>query len=60
VERFNFATPSQATNILVTGNRMFLRALKSVVGRYAKDGQAVEEELLDLQRILSSSGARSA
>jgi DNA-directed RNA polymerase specialized sigma24 family protein len=60
VSRFGFASPSDASNVHVTGIRMFRRALRSVIGRYEPDKQGIEEELDDLRRILSNDGARYA
>jgi RNA polymerase sigma-70 factor (ECF subfamily) len=54
IERYRFASPSQASNVLVTANRMFLRILRQVVGRYEKTQEEIEEELLDLRRILAA------
>ena len=52
VERFGFSSPTQASNVLVTANRMFQRALRSVVSEYEPDDAAIEEEILDLKQIL--------
>ena len=52
VERFGFRSPMQAANLLITGKRMFVRALRSVVGEYAAERE-VEAEIADLQEILS-------
>jgi RNA polymerase sigma-70 factor (ECF subfamily) len=60
VARYGFASPAQASNALVTGNRMFLRFLRAVVGRYERDGGTIDEELADLRRILARAGAGSA
>jgi RNA polymerase sigma-70 factor (ECF subfamily) len=60
LERFGFASPAQASNILVTGNRMFRRALRAVVGRYEASDEEVDAELTDLRRLLGRGGARSA
>jgi RNA polymerase sigma-70 factor (ECF subfamily) len=59
LKRFGFAAPSQATNILVTGHRMFRRALQSVVRRYEPNDNEADAELNDLRRSLGR-GARSA
>jgi RNA polymerase sigma-70 factor (ECF subfamily) len=54
-EQFRFASPAQASNVLMTAKRMFARHLRAVVGEYAtaEEGQ-IEEELADLQRILQA------
>jgi hypothetical protein len=53
VRRFGFASPSQATNALVTAKRMFARNLRSIVAQYALDEADVDAELVELQTILS-------
>jgi RNA polymerase sigma-70 factor (ECF subfamily) len=53
VERFGFASPAQASNALVTANRMFQRVLRSVIARYELGDAAVEEEIADLRRIFA-------
>lgn len=53
VERFGLSSPSQASNLLVTAKRMFARALRSVVGEYARNEREIDEELIDLQAILA-------
>jgi DNA-directed RNA polymerase specialized sigma24 family protein len=58
VARFGFASPTQASNALVTAKRMFERTLRAVVMEYAGGGASVEGELRDLQEILSRAGAR--
>ena len=57
VERFHFASPAQASNVLITAKRMFVRHLRAVVGEYAPDRDSVDEEIRDLQRILAQAGA---
>ena len=52
-----FVSPSQAYNTLVTGKRMFARALRSAIAQYAADDAAIEEELADLKRIIFGGGA---
>jgi len=59
VQQFNLVSPTQASNVLVTGNRMFMRALRATVGRYARDESEIDREIADLRRILASGGARS-
>jgi RNA polymerase sigma-70 factor (ECF subfamily) len=57
IARYGFESPAQASNVLVTGNRMFQRFLRAVVGRYERDEGAVEEELTEIRRILASCGS---
>lgn len=59
VVRFGFASPTQASNALVTAKRLFERTLRSVVAEYAGGGACVEEELRDLRAVLSGARARS-
>ena len=51
------ASPSQATNTLVTANRMFVRVLRAVVRDYVASDEEVDEEIVELRRILAASGA---
>ena len=60
VADLGFASPTQASNCLVTGKRMFARTLRDVVTEYAGEDANVEEELNDLMRVLSGGGARTA
>jgi len=52
IERFALKSPSQASNVLMTGKRMFARALKAVVGRYALTDDEIETEIRELRDIL--------
>jgi DNA-directed RNA polymerase specialized sigma24 family protein len=56
VNRFGFRSPAQATNILVTGKRMYARALRLVVAEYCRGGDEVESELMELREIVSNCG----
>ncbi len=60
VTRFQFQSPVQAANVLVTAKRAFLRALRSVVKEYIRDAGLVDAEIRELKGILSSVGAGSA
>lgn len=55
VSRFGLTSPTQASNLLVTGKRMFARILRSLVGEYAKEDADIDEEIADLTAILSHS-----
>lgn len=59
VERYRYASPAQASNVLITANRMFARCLRAVVGNYAASEDDLEEELRDLRTILASAGAQA-
>ncbi|MBC8108984.1 MAG: hypothetical protein H7Z14_20530 [Anaerolineae bacterium] len=52
--RFKLTSSSQASNVLMTGKRMFTRYLRDVVGEYATGEDQVDEELADLRRILGT------
>jgi RNA polymerase sigma-70 factor (ECF subfamily) len=56
IKRLGFASREQASNALVTTKRMFLRHLHGVIGEYAASGDAIEEEIQDLHRILAQGG----
>jgi RNA polymerase sigma-70 factor (ECF subfamily) len=55
VKRFGLRSPEQASNVLITGKRMFLRHLHAVLGEYCRDEKAVAEEIEDFKAILSQS-----
>ena len=55
VDRFKLESPAQASNLLVSGKRMFIRALHSVVAEYGASEEDVEQEIADLQTILAQS-----
>ncbi|HET6246319.1 MAG TPA: hypothetical protein VFE47_01370 [Tepidisphaeraceae bacterium] len=53
VARFGLTSPSQASNLLVTGKRMFARNLRALVAEYAKEDADIDQEIADLTEILS-------
>ena len=53
VERFGFATPSEASNALITAKRTFMRKLTEVLLEHAGPGADAAEELADLKKIIS-------
>jgi len=55
VQRFGFQSPSQASNVLITGKRMYARLLKDVVAQYA-GGCDSESEIRELRAILARYG----
>jgi DNA-directed RNA polymerase specialized sigma24 family protein len=57
VDRFGLRSPAQATNILVTGKRMYARVLRSVVAEYCRDGEEIESELAELRIVASHVGS---
>jgi len=54
VKRFDFRSPTQAANALVTAKRMFGRILRAVVAEYAGGEAAVDAEIRDLHQVLAS------
>ena len=56
INRLGLKSPIQAANLLVTGKRIFERMLRGVVLEYAADEDQVDEEIMDLKKILSQSG----
>jgi RNA polymerase sigma-70 factor (ECF subfamily) len=57
VQRYGFRTPTQASNVLITGKRMFVRILRDVLGEYARDEQEIDSEFRQLREILGRAGA---
>ena len=56
VKMFELASPDQASNVLVTGKRMFARCLRDAVAEYADD-EEIEQELREL-KVLVARGVR--
>jgi hypothetical protein len=54
VESLGIPSPQQAYNILVAAKRMYVRALRSVIGEYCSDETQITEELRSLRTILAS------
>ncbi|CAN5553496.1 hypothetical protein BH09PLA1_BH09PLA1_18250 [soil metagenome] len=52
VARFRFKSPAQASNVLITGKRMFERILRSLVAEYAEESE-IDEEINDLRNVLA-------
>jgi RNA polymerase sigma-70 factor (ECF subfamily) len=57
VEQFGLESVDAASNLLVTGKRMFARSLRGVVGEYTSDASEIEQEIGDLRQILSRARA---
>lgn len=53
VARLALASPAQASNLLITAKRMFLRCLRQVVAEYENNEREIDEEIKELRRILS-------
>jgi len=58
LDRFGFRSPTQASNALVTGKRMFGRIMRSVISEYAADASDIDTEIQDLQNILAQSSTQ--
>ena len=56
IERFGLQSPTQASNVLTTGKRMYARALRSAVGQYTEDEAEIESEVEELRGILARCG----
>ena len=57
VERFRFRSPAQASNVLITAKRMFVRLLRFVVSEYVQDESEIDAEIEELKEILSRTRA---
>ncbi len=55
--RLGLQDARQAGNLLITAKRMFTRAFKSVVARYAINDEEIRTEVVDLWRIFSQARA---
>jgi RNA polymerase sigma-70 factor (ECF subfamily) len=60
IKQFEFDSPRQASNALVTAKRMFRRYLQEIVGEYTEHDWEIEEEINELKEILHRSKAGSA
>ena len=55
--RLKLTSPTQAANLLVTAKRMYVRLMRAAVAEYEADPLDIDNEILDLWRILASSPA---
>jgi RNA polymerase sigma-70 factor (ECF subfamily) len=53
VGRFGFASPIQASNVLITAKRMFIRVIRGVVGEYELAEDHIDAEIAALKGILA-------
>lgn len=53
VHDFNLHSPRRASNVLMTGIRMFDGMVRGVIGLYAKDEDEIEGEIRDLWKAVS-------
>jgi RNA polymerase sigma-70 factor (ECF subfamily) len=55
--QYCFRSPAEASNVMITSKRAFVRHLRAVVAEYAGDEAETEAEIHDLYRILSGGRA---
>jgi RNA polymerase sigma-70 factor (ECF subfamily) len=53
LERFGFGSPIQASNVLITGKRMFIRVIRGVVGEYELGEEQINAEIAALKGVLA-------
>jgi len=51
--QFSLASAHAASNLMITGKRMFARSLKGVVGEYIEDASQIDDEIAELRIILA-------
>ena len=56
VERFQFASPAQATNSLITARRQFLRTLEKLLTEYGIESEHLAEEIGSMATLLQHAG----
>jgi hypothetical protein len=56
LREFQFVSPQQASNALITAKRHFQRALCQVVGEYAESDAEISLEIIDLRAIVQAAG----
>jgi hypothetical protein len=57
VTRHSIASPTAASNLLITGKRMFSRHLRQTIAAYVGDDEGrIDEEVTDLLSILGRAG----
>jgi DNA-directed RNA polymerase specialized sigma24 family protein len=52
VEKYGLTSPAKASNLLITGRRMFVRVLRDLIGQYEKDQAEIDAEIDDLYAAL--------
>jgi RNA polymerase sigma-70 factor (ECF subfamily) len=53
LKRFGFASPIQASNVLITGKRMFVRVIRGVIGEYELGEAQIDAEIEALKGVLA-------
>ncbi|WP_428388224.1 hypothetical protein [Mucisphaera sp.] len=53
VQKFNFRTPMQASNALITAKRLFVRQLREVVRAYVESDDDIDREIEELRELLA-------
>jgi hypothetical protein len=56
IARFQLSSPSQASNVLVTAKRMYVRVLRAVVAQYTRNEADIDAEINDLRNVLARGG----
>jgi len=51
--QFSLSSAHGASNLMITGKRMFARSLRGVVGEYIEDDRLIDQEIADLRAILA-------
>jgi len=55
LKQFDFESPSEASNVLITAKRMFQRCLREVVAEYVGDGPEID---LEIEALIAALGSR--
>lgn len=53
VRQFQFKSPMQASNALITAKRMFVRQLRDVISEYASSEEEIDHEIEELKDLLA-------
>lgn len=53
VRQFGFASPREASNVLITAKRTFVSCLRTVVGEYAEGDEEIDAEIAELRAVLA-------
>ena len=56
-QTFRLTSPGQASNLLVTAKRTYIRTLRSLIAEYAVSEEEIDEEIKELARVLADRGA---
>jgi hypothetical protein len=53
VKRYGLGSPAQASNLLISGKRKFVQIMRNVIGEYATSEKEIDDEIAELEKILS-------